>query len=92
MIKVKWLLIGFVISMGGMTQADTELTLASTLDSFHQAAAHADIDSYIAHNTFYSSSPIYNYFYYGLVSNYYAQNAEYYNNIIYRFCYFLFNH
>ena len=48
MIKVKWLLIGFVISMGGMTQADTELTLASTLDSFHQAAAHADIDSYIA--------------------------------------------
>ena len=48
MIKVKWLLIGFVMLMGGMTQADTEVTLASTLDSFHQAAAQADIESYLA--------------------------------------------
>ena len=48
MIKVKWLLIGFVISMSAMTQADTEVTLASTLDSFHQAAAQADIESYLA--------------------------------------------
>jgi len=47
-IKVKWLLIGFVMLMGGMTQADTEVTLASTLDSFHQAAAQADIESYLA--------------------------------------------
>ena len=48
MIKVKWLLTGLVVLMSAMTQAETEVALASTLDSFHQAAARADIDSYLA--------------------------------------------
>ena len=40
-------------------------------------------NSYIAHNTIYTSSPVYDYTYYGLITNYYALNAEYYNNIVY---------
>ena len=48
MIKVKWLLTGLVMLISAMTQAETEVALASTLDSFHQAAARADIDSYLA--------------------------------------------
>ena len=40
-------------------------------------------NSYIAHNTIYSSSPVYNSTTYAVLSNYYSQNAELYNNIIY---------
>jgi hypothetical protein len=46
--NINWMVLMVLTVLAAMVQADEQAELTATLNNFHQAAAHADMDSYFA--------------------------------------------